>query len=164
MSKTDRYSESERVLDDELIGAISESLVAAPADQARVDRLRSRVLDEIDRSDKPKSVFETIREGEGDWIEIMPLVSKKVLQVDKTRGQESYLLRMEPGARIPEHYHEFDELCYVIEGDLAFGDIRLKGGDYHFAHRGSTHGDASTVDGTLLFLQSGIGGERYDAR
>ena len=164
MSKTDLNAERDRVLDDEVIGTIGESLIATPADPERVDRLRRRVLDQIAEEPARRSLFDTIRGDDGEWIEIMPCVSKKVLQVDRERGIESYLLRMMPGAHIPAHAHESDELCYVIEGDLAFGDIRLKGGDYHFAHRGSEHGDASTVNGALLFLQSGIGGERYEAR
>ena len=164
MSKTGLNSESEHVLDDDVIGAIGESLVAAPAADERKERLRGRVLEQIANAPERRSLFDTIREGDGEWIEILPLISKKVLQLDRERGVESYLMRMEPGAKIPAHLHESDELCFVIDGDLAFGDLHLEGGGYHFAHKGSEHGVASTVNGALLFLQSGIGGERYDAR
>lgn len=162
MSKTDVNNESDVVLDDEVSGLIAESIKAEPADPSRVDRLRGRIMDRIADPSPGTYPFLTVREDDGDWIEIMPFVSKKVLHVDRDRNIESYLLRMLPGALIPSHPHKTAELCYVVEGDLKFGDIELEGGDYHFAHPGSQHGDASTQGGALLFLQTGIGGERYD--
>lgn len=131
--------------------AISEHIAAEPADAGRVDRLRSRVMSQIGTR--------TIRRDDGEWREIMPQVFKKTLQVDEIRGIESFLLKMEAGSRIPSHQHESDELCFVIEGDLAFGDVQLRRGDYHFAGQGSHHVDAITEQGCLVFLQTGIAGQ-----
>lgn len=89
MSKTGLNSESEHVLDDDVIGAIGESLVAAPAADERKERLRGRVLEQIANAPERRSLFDTIREGDGEWIEILPLISKKVLQLDRERGVES---------------------------------------------------------------------------
>ena len=152
MSKLDDMTDE--ILDAEALDLIGGSIDTAEVDRARIEALRARVMQRIDG--EPKSLFDTIRNTEGDWIEIAPLVEKKVLQVDVERGIESYLLRMHPGASVPQHHHDSDELCYVIEGDVTFGEFSLKSGDYHFARRGTDHGDASTVNGVLLFLQSGI--------
>jgi len=96
----------------------------------------------------------TIRADEGQWIEIEPLLERKLLKVDHETGIESYLLRLQPGAAPQRHQHDADELCLVLEGDVSFDDIHLRAGDYHCARKGSWHGRASTVQGALLFLQS----------
>ncbi len=145
------------VLDKEFLDAIGDQFDAEPVDQKRSQRLLARVMDEVDADTAQTSLFDTIRSGEGDWIEILPNVHKKILNIDEEVDKESYLLRMAPGATAPSHEHDSDELCYVIEGDLAFGDVHLNAGDYHIAYRGSRHGEAITRNGTLLFIQSGIG-------
>ncbi|MEL7297094.1 MAG: cupin domain-containing protein [Pseudomonadota bacterium] len=162
MSKTNLNNESDQVLDDEVSGLIAGSIKAEPADRERVDRLRDRIMDRIATPNPGKLPFLTIRDEDGDWIEIMPNVTKKVLHVDNQRNVESFLLRMLPGANIPAHNHNTTELCYVIEGAVNFGDLELFGGDCHFAFQGSQHADASSEHGALLFLQTGIGGEQYD--
>ena len=70
-------------------------------------------------------------------------------------------MKMEAGGRIPAHVHKSDELCCVIEGEVSFGELELRQGDYHFAHQGSRHEDATSVHGCLLFLQSGIAGDYH---
>ncbi|MDJ0911001.1 MAG: cupin domain-containing protein [Woeseiaceae bacterium] len=153
MSRKRSNSGTDKAGEDAIFELISESIAAPPADARRVDRLRTRVMSQLG--------FDTIRRGDGEWREIMPQVYKKTLQVDEARGIESFLLRMEAGGRIPAHDHESDELCCVIEGDLAFGELQLRQGDYHFAHQGSRHLDATTEHGCLLFLQCGIAGEYH---
>ena len=148
--------EDDLILDGEFLDSVADNFVAAPADKDQVSRLRARIMRNIDDKHGKPGLFDTIRSNEGEWIEILPNVEKKLLKVDSQTGTESYLLRMQPGATAPAHVHETDELCYVIEGDLSFGDIHLNAGDYHFAHRGSRHESVSTVGGTLLFLQSGV--------
>ncbi len=151
MSARGTDSGSRKTGEDDVFEAISESIAAEPADAHRVERLRGRVMSQLK--------LDTIRSDEGEWLEIMPQVYKKTLNVDKIRGVESFLLRMESGGRIPAHRHGSDELCCVIEGDVAFGELQLRQGDYHFAHQGSRHQDATSVHGCLLFLQCGIAGE-----
>ena len=154
----------EEAIGQDLIDKICESFVAEKATASRVDRLRMRVMAQIDDDSREPGLFETIRKNEGNWIEVMPDVQKKVLQVDHESGIETYLMRIGAGARIGNHSHDSNELCYVIEGDIAFGDIELQAGDYHFASKGSGHGDVRTVNGALLFLQTGIGGEHLEPR
>lgn len=146
---------------DDFVDAVSGNIVAEQADHDRVDRVRRKVLAQLDDEASQPGVFETIRQSDGEWIEVLPQVHRKMLSTDRQKGTETYLMRLEPGAIIPEHAHEFDEICYVIEGDIAFRDIKLKRGDFHFAHKGSTHGESMTVNGALLLLQSGVA-DSYD--
>ena len=154
MNRQDK--ENDVVLDSDFVEAVADSFDTEAADEHRVSRLRARVMERIDDANNGSSLFDTIRSTEGEWIEILPNVEKKLLKVDSEAGTESYLLRMHPGGSLPAHLHDADELCYVIEGELSFGDFQLEAGDYHFAHKGSRHGVISTENGTLLFLQSGI--------
>lgn len=137
----------------ELLGSVQ-----APADlpAQRLAQLRDRVLHRIDEEQALATPYVTIREDDGAWIELAPLMTKKILNVNRATGVESYLLRLLPGAAPERHQHDQDELCIVLEGDVSFDDIHLKAGDFHYARKGSWHGRASTVHGALLFLQSGV--------
>ena len=146
----------ERVLDRdtlELLGS-APALVELPAQ--RLAQLRDRVLRRVDEEQALSTPYVTIRGDEGAWIEIAPLMTKKILNVNRATGIESYLLRLLPCAAPERHQHDQDELCIVLEGDVSFDEIHLKAGDYHYARKGSWHGRASTVHAALLFLQSGV--------
>jgi quercetin dioxygenase-like cupin family protein len=67
----------------------------------------------------------------------------------------SFLLRLQPGARLPSYVHAADEECLVLEGELWLAEgVRLKAGDYHFAPKGLPHGVAESPSGALVFLRS----------
>jgi quercetin dioxygenase-like cupin family protein len=65
----------------------------------------------------------------------------------------SALFRLAAGTIFDPHDHPADEECYIIEGDLEVGDLRLKGGDYFFIRRGGYHGAIRTQKGALLFIR-----------
>ncbi len=148
-------SRQKDMLDIESLELLGNAAARADLGTARISQLRERVMQRIDDEAKLSS-FLTIRAGDGPWIEIGPLMEKKVLHENHETGIESYLLRLRPGASPDGHLHDDDELCIVLEGDVSFDDVHLKVGDYHFARKGSWHGPASTVNGALLFLQSGL--------
>ena len=155
MSESDKLNQ-DQVLDNdtlELLGSVS---ARADLPAQRLSLLRDRVLHRIDEEQAASTPHVTIRGEEGAWIDIVQLVTKKVLNVNHETGIESYLLRLLPGATLEQHRHDEDELCIVLEGDVSIGDLHLKAGDYHYANKGSWHGRASTVHGALLFLQSGV--------
>ena len=154
MNKSGNGADTPGVLDDDILDAIGGSLAAAEPDADRVARLRARIAAELDQEPLQQGLFTTIREADGDWIQLQPLVEMKILQRDVERNLDTYLLRLRPGGSVPQHGHAADELCYVVAGDVAFGDISLQTGDYHYAAAGSVHGAASSVHGALLLLQS----------
>ena len=145
----------EEVLDPDTLGLLGSAPAHADLKSARMSQLRDRVMQRV-AHEATLSSFLTVRAEDGPWIEIGPLMDKKVLHVNDESGIESYLLRMQPGASPGGHRHDEDELCIVLEGDVSFDDIHLEAGDYHFARKGSWHGPASTVNGALIFLQSGL--------
>ena len=97
----------------------------------------------------------TVRGADGDWTELLPGIRRKLLFSDPESGTEAFLLRAEPGARLPPHGHDHDEHCLVLEGDVGYGEtIRLGSGDYHLARRGSEHAAAHTETGALVYIQN----------
>jgi len=98
----------------------------------------------------------TVKAEDGDWREIVEGVTVKMLFVDRQAGFQSYLMRLAPGAGLPEHPHSKIEECYVIEGEVFVGSKRFKPGDYHLALEGATHPPLHSVTGALVFLRSQI--------
>jgi len=96
----------------------------------------------------------TMRAGAYNWQPISEGIDQALLWVNEKANRKSLLIRMQPGARYESHEHEDDEECLVIEGDLVFGDLVLKAGDFHFAPKGRTHPSAYSPSGCLLFVTS----------
>lgn len=94
----------------------------------------------------------TLRAGQYDWQSLGEGIDAVILWRNEETKRQSLLIRMQPGARYASHEHEDDEECLVIEGDLVFGDLTLKAGDYHFAPKGRTHPPAFSPSGCLLFI------------
>src|SRR5262249_44654081 len=93
----------------------------------------------------------TVRAGDGHWERIARGVERKILW-HAPSGRVTYLIRGEPGARLPGHAHDDDEETFVIAGDLTIGTLTLGSGDYHLARRGVQHGMATTSQGCLLLI------------
>lgn len=52
----------------------------------------------------------------------------------------SYLMRMQPGSRLPAHVHSRDEVSVIIEGEaLVGGTQRMGPGDFQFMPAGVNH-------------------------
>ena len=117
-----------------------------PADQfaaieARIDQARATL----------PGTF-TMRAGSYDWQPLAEGVDAAMLWHNEKAKRRSMLIRMQPGAHYKSHEHDDDEECFVIEGDLVFGEVRLKAGDFHLAPRGRNHPPAYSPSGCLLFI------------
>lgn len=66
---------------------------------------------------------------------------------------ESLLPRMEPGAAIPEHFHDRVEECLIVHGDLVHAGETLGPGDFTIAPRGGNHAPMTTRTGGLLYVR-----------
>lgn len=75
-----------------------------------------------------------------------------VKDVAVTGGFELQMVRLAPGARLPQHTHELPEFIYVIEGELVIGEQRLKPGWASVASAGSVHADVRSEDGCVFVL------------
>ncbi|MGD0363162.1 MAG: cupin domain-containing protein [Bryobacteraceae bacterium] len=122
--------------------------VAAPP------RLRDKLLARIQQPE-PLPGIQVVRAAEGSWQTLVPGVVAKRLYRESATGDVALLVRMEPGAEYPPHSHADVEHCYVLEGDLHFGDLVLRPGDYQCAPAATTHRSSHTVNGcTVLIVAS----------
>ena len=94
----------------------------------------------------------TLRGEEAGWAPLSEGVSFRVLREETNTGRQSLLIRMQPGAVYQPHHHDTDEECLVIEGDLRFGNLELRAGDFHVAFKGTVHPTSRTITGCLLHI------------
>jgi anti-sigma factor ChrR (cupin superfamily) len=80
---------------------------------------------------------------------IFPGVEYKTLMMDKEAGLMTVLLKMAPGASLPDHEHTLIEQTYVLEGRLVDVDGECGPGDFVYRPGGSRH-SASTPEGGLM--------------
>ncbi len=78
-----------------------------------------------------------------------PGVECKTLLVDSSSGLLTTLMRMAPGASLPDHEHVRIEQTFVLEGRLVDPDGEVTAGNFVWRPAGSRHA-AHTPDGALL--------------
>jgi quercetin dioxygenase-like cupin family protein len=98
----------------------------------------------------------TKRAADAEWLQYSDGIVFRVLKVDEARGRQTLLVKMQPGALYKSHSHDIDEECLVIEGDLQYGDLVLRAGDYHLATPGALHPTGTTTAGCLLHVVVGM--------
>jgi len=99
--------------------------------------------------DSPRAV----RSGKAAWNPMEPGILALPLSGSEEEGVELSLLRLEPGATIARHRHDWvEELC-LISGDCRCQGIELGPEDYHRANPGTTHDATTSVGGcTLVYV------------
>ncbi|MBL8556590.1 MAG: cupin domain-containing protein [Phenylobacterium sp.] len=90
------------------------------------------------------------RVGEGRWRAYAPGVTFKRLWT-----RETYLLRCEPGAAIPDHEHRSFEHTVVVAGDLVIDDQSYGPGDYLGTPEGGAHPRWTTKTGCIVLVHYG---------
>ncbi len=68
-----------------------------------------------------------------------PGVETKTLYFERDTGLLTMLLRMAPGARLPDHEHVLVEQTYVLEGSLCCGEGECRAGEFVWRPAGSRH-------------------------
>jgi anti-sigma factor ChrR (cupin superfamily) len=66
-------------------------------------------------------------------------IEQKTLLVDKQTGLITALMRMAPGARLPDHEHVKIEQTYVLEGSLECPEGTCRAGQFVWRPAGSRH-------------------------
>ncbi len=144
-------------IDENIIHQLNQALVSMELSPHKKESMRLGILDRIENEQKEKANgLVTIRQNEGNWIQIAPKLKKKQLSVDLEKGTETFLLKAEPGAEIPAHHHDHDEFSLILEGSAHFESFELNVGDYHIAPKGSFHEHVTCPIGALIYLQSGL--------
>jgi len=91
-----------------------------------------------------------VKPAEMPWEETkFPGVVVKTLMIDKANGLLTVLLKMDPGAKLPDHEHVLIEQTFVIEGRLVDGEGECGPGEYVWRPAGSRH-EAGTPEGGLM--------------
>ena len=130
---------------------LAESL--APAQPAPA--LKNRLLARVAQYEQLKPLAD-VRRNEDHWVSAgMPGVDVKPLFLEAETGRSTYLLRMQPGACIPTHFHHDTEQCLVLKGDIGWGDLVYEEGDFIVMGKNTNYPEIRTVHGNLLLLMSG---------
>lgn len=79
-----------------------------------------------------------------------PGIETRTLLFDRTSGLLTMLVRMAPGAELPDHEHVLVEQSYVLEGSLVCGEGECRAGDYVWRPAGSRHTARGGPQGCLL--------------
>jgi anti-sigma factor ChrR (cupin superfamily) len=119
----------------------------APANAVR-ERMLANIMLRI-----AKPVMQVTREGEGQWIGILPGVSIKVLREDKLDNSQTTLWSMQPGAVVPKHQHNQYEECLVLEGSIVHAGIEYFPGDYLLSPVGMPHENFIAPNGALFLIR-----------
>ena len=77
-------------------------------------------------------------------------IETKTLLVDRETGLSTVLVKMAPGARLPDHEHVLIEQTYVLEGSLVCGEGECKAGDYVWRPAGCRHEAWGGAQGGLM--------------
>ena len=148
-----RFStETAEILPDRLMDALAEALTPIAPAPERAAEIKSRLQERVRRD---HGRFLTVRTTDGEWETFAPGATYKML--DDDGAMQAFLLRLEPGTRLPGHDHPGDEICLVLEGEVRLGDVGVAAGDYHLAYAGSMHGDIVTTTGALLYIRTASG-------
>ncbi len=104
-------------------------------------------------------IMQVVRHNEGEWREIFPGVTIKLLREDIAERSQTTLWRMQPGASVPRHQHSQNEECLVLEGSLVQAGIEYFPGDYLLSPIGLTHDHFVAPQGALFLIRGEIIGK-----
>ena len=81
-----------------------------------------------------------------------PGIEFRVLLEDQETGMSTALVRMAPGAHLPDHEHMAIEQTYVLEGHLVCDEGEVTAGNYVWRPAGSRHSAGSPKGGLMLAI------------
>ena len=77
-------------------------------------------------------------------------IETKTLLVDKSSGLLTMLMKMAPGAKLPDHEHVEIEQSWILEGSLECGEGSCTAGNFVWRPAGSRHDAWAGPDGVVL--------------
>jgi quercetin dioxygenase-like cupin family protein len=136
------------------IDAIASGLKPVCMSAQELSASRARMLNKIHAAAPADTV--TVRADDVPWVRETPFRERKLLLRDFARNEQTYLVRLSPGAVSAPHSHDVQEIVWVIEGEVRIGDHVIRAGDLHVAAPGSFHEDFRTTTGALVLIRSHI--------
>ena len=92
-----------------------------------------------------------------------PGIETKTLLVERRSGLLTLLMKMAPGARLPDHEHVEIEQTYVLEGSLICGEGECKPGEFVWRPAGSRHEAWAGPQGGLMLAMFQVPNRFYGA-
>ena len=131
-----------------------------PIDPPAPEALKARVLLRVAQEAAAERAILTVPASDDGWAELIPKVHAKRVFTDGTA--ESWLVRLEAGARAPAHDHPAVEECLVLQGSVRYvGGSTLNAGDYEVVQAGGRHSELVSDGGALVFLRYALPLDRY---
>jgi anti-sigma factor ChrR (cupin superfamily) len=90
-------------------------------------------------------------------------VETKTLLVDRKTGLVTLLLKMAPGAKLPDHEHVEIEQTYVLEGSLVCPEGECKAGEFVWRPAGSRHEAWGGPQGGVMLAMFQVPNRFYEA-
>jgi predicted ChrR family anti-sigma factor len=144
---------------DALVAQLGLSVAEATPSAAVRERLMARLAREPQPASTPthsvKPAVPThldVLSGEGNWVKLFDGVKTKTLFTDPATGYVTSLLKLNPGAQIPNHKHHGPEQCLIVAGEFKMNDKVYGPGDFTVALAGSEHLDLFTETGATLLI------------
>jgi anti-sigma factor ChrR (cupin superfamily) len=91
-----------------------------------------------------------------------PGIETKTLLIDRETGVATLLMKMAPGAKLPDHEHVLIEQTYVLEGSLVCGEGECKAGEFVWRPAGSRHDASGGPQGGLMLAIFQIANRFYE--
>ena len=92
-----------------------------------------------------------------------PGVEQKTLLIDRASGLLTVLLKMAPGAKLPDHEHVLIEQTYLLAGTLVCGEGTVTAGNFVWRPAGSRHEAWAGPEGNLSVAMFQIPNRFYQA-
>jgi len=143
-----------QVLDSQSTTAITDALISHELPEKLKASMKERIFNRIHNASPEGAV--TIREHEGEWIDVAPKLQMKVLRRDHKRNSQTALWKLEAGAVIPAHAHPVEEECLVVKGEINFAEHVLREGDFEIMPAGIDHIAMESKIGAIVLLRSDI--------
>jgi len=112
----------------------------------------------VARNVKPDLLSRVVRAKDMPWQPTrFPGCAMKPLLVDPSSGLATLLIKMEPGAELPDHEHVLIEQTYVLEGSLADKEgpdagLEVGPGEFVWRPAGSRHSAWSPKGGVFVAI------------
>jgi anti-sigma factor ChrR (cupin superfamily) len=129
---------------------------ATPSPQVR-DQLLARIAREshtAKATSSPLSTHLDVFSHEGRWTKLFEGTYSKILFTEPTNGYVTSLLKLDPGARLPNHRHRGNEQCLILTGEFRMNNKVYGPGDFTVALHGTAHLDVYTETGATVLLVS----------
>ncbi|MDH4173873.1 MAG: cupin domain-containing protein [Betaproteobacteria bacterium] len=90
-------------------------------------------------------------------------VEQKILLIERDSGMMTVLLKMAPGAKLPDHEHVLIEQTYLLSGTLVCGEGKVTPGNFVWRPAGSRHEAWAGPEGNLSIAIFQIPNRFYQA-